>query len=95
VQLLSADGQLVAGQDGVPGGGYTPTTAWQSGVPVVDHRGLVLPAQLAPGEYQLIAGLYDSASGSLTGISGQRLPVTDVDGNPAGDFVRLATVQVR
>jgi hypothetical protein len=93
VQLLSADGQLVAGQDGVPGGGYTPTTEWQSGIPVVDHRGLVLPAQLAPGEYQLIAGLYDPAGGSPTGI--KRLPVTNVDGNPGGDFVRLGTVQVR
>jgi hypothetical protein len=87
VQLLGPDGSLVAQQDGIPGGGYMPTTAWQPGQPVADRRGLELPVDLAPGDYMLIAGLYDAATG-------QRLPVTRPDGAMAGDFVRLGALRV-
>jgi hypothetical protein len=87
VQLVAPDGRLVAQQDGIPGGGYAPSTGWTPGTPVADRRGLALPDDLAPGDYTLIAGLYDAATG-------QRLPVTGPDGTPAGDFVRLGTIQV-
>ena len=87
VQLIAPDGSLVAQQDGIPGGGYAPSTGWTPGEPVADRRGLALPDDLAPGDYTLIAGLYDAATG-------QRLPVTGPDGAAAGDFVRLGTVQV-
>jgi len=87
VQLLSLDGQLVAGQDGEPGGGYAPGTGWALGVFITDRRGLLLPDTLAPGEYTLIAGLYDAATG-------QRLPVTDQASATVGDSVRLATVRM-
>lgn len=88
VQLLAPDGSLVAQQDGIPGGGYAPSTGWTPGTPVADRRGLALPADLAPGDYTLIAGLYDAATG-------QRLPVSGTDGAPQGDFARLGTVTVR
>ena len=87
VQLIAPDGSLVAQQDGIPGGGYAPSTGWTPGEPVADRRGLALPDDLAPGDYTLIAGLYDAATG-------QRLPVTGPDGAAAGDFVRLGTIQV-
>jgi hypothetical protein len=87
VQLLAADGRLMAQQDGIPGGGYAPSTGWQPGITVADRRGLVLPADLAPGDYTLIAGLYDAATGP-------RLPVTGPDGATAGNFVRLGTIRV-
>jgi hypothetical protein len=87
VQLLSADGRLVVGQDGAPAGGYAPATTWEPGAFVTDRRGLLLPEKLVPGEYLLIAGLYDAATG-------QRLPVTALSGAPLGDFVRLGTVHV-
>jgi len=87
VQLLAADGRLVVGQDGVPAGGYAPGTSWEPGAFVTDRRGLLLPEKLAAGEYHLIAGLYDSATG-------QRLSVTDLSATPLGDFVRLGTVRV-
>lgn len=87
VQLLAADGRLVAQQDGVPGGGYAPSSGWQPGAAVADRRGLALPPDLAPGEYTLIAGLYDAATG-------QRLPVTGPDGTARGDFVTLGAIHV-
>ena len=87
VQLIAPDGSLVAQQDGIPGGGYAPSTGWTPGKPVADRRGLALPDDLAPGNYTLIAGLYDAATG-------QRLPVTGPDGTAAGDFVRLGTIKV-
>jgi hypothetical protein len=87
VQLIAPDGRLVAQQDGVPGGGYAPSTGWKPGEPVADRRGLMLPGDLASGDYTLIAGLYDAATG-------MRLPVTGSDGAAGGDFVRLGTVRV-
>ena len=87
VQLLASDGRLVAQQDGVPGGGYSPSIDWRPGAPVTDRRGLTLPLDLPAGEYTLIAGLYDAASG-------QRLAVAGLDGAPQGDFMRLMTVRV-
>ncbi len=66
---LSADPQTppVVQQDGEPQAGFAPTTDWVPGDEVRDLRGLRLPADLAPGRYQLILGLY--------GPDGTRLPV--------------------
>lgn len=82
LQLLNADGGLVAQQDSAPNGGYSPTTGWKSGVPVISHHALALPADLPPGDYRLIAGLYDPASG-------QRLVTAK-----GADFVALGRVLV-
>jgi hypothetical protein len=54
-------------QDGEPQAGFAPTTDWVPDDEVHDLRGLRLPADLAPGRYQLILGLY--------GPDGTRLPV--------------------
>ena len=54
---------------------------------MADRRGLALPDDLAPGDYTLIAGLYDA-------VTGLRLAVTGSDGTPQGDFVRLGTVRM-
>lgn len=58
VHLLSSDGSVIAQHDGDPGSGFTPTTRWQPGELVPDRHTLLLPADLAPGEYSLAAGLY-------------------------------------
>ncbi|NDJ62208.1 MAG: hypothetical protein GYB67_13865 [Chloroflexi bacterium] len=57
--LRHADGAPVTQSDAQPGGGFAPTSGWQVGVPVWDHRGLQLPSDLAPGDYQLWVKLYD------------------------------------
>lgn len=59
--LRDANGAEVAQADGEPGGGFFPTSGWQPGVPVWDNRAIQLPANLAPGTYQLWIKLYDFA----------------------------------
>lgn len=71
LQLLAADGSLAAQHDNPPNGGYTPTSTWRAGESIVVRHGLVLPAEVAPGPYRLIAGLYDPTTGQrLTTESG-------------------------
>ncbi|MBE7551898.1 MAG: phospholipid carrier-dependent glycosyltransferase [Anaerolineales bacterium] len=80
LQLLAADGALVAQHDSPPNAGYTPTSTWPSGQPVLDRHALAIPLDLPTGDYRLIAGLYNPATG-------QRLPV-----DQQGDFVELGQV---
>ncbi len=57
LQLLDADGALVAQRDSEPHGGLAPTTTWQPGDEVSDRHALLI--DLPPGDYTLIIGLYD------------------------------------
>ena len=63
-----------------------PATAWQPGEYLSDQTCLDLPADLAPGSYNLLVGLYDETSGT-------RLPVS-VEGRPQGDHLLLETYRV-
>ena len=81
VQVLGPDGLPVAQSDRPPVAGFRLTSAWSPGDAITDRHGVPLPADLPPGEYRLIAGLYRAD----TGI---RLPT------PTGDFVDLGTVRV-
>ncbi len=78
VQALDAANHLVGQRDAEPA---TSSAAWTPGRPVLDRHGLLIEPGTPPGEYRIIAGLYDAASG-------QRLPA------PAGDFVELGTLAV-
>lgn len=82
VQLLDAGGFLAAQRDSEPGGGLAKTINWQPGAPVLDNHALALPRDLPPGDYTLIAGLYNIDDASA------RLPVGD------GDYLALARVRV-
>ncbi len=77
VQLLDAREQVIVQRDGEPAGGSLPTTAWKVGELVTDNHGLSLPFGTPPGDYRLIAALYDAETGL-------RLPVE------GGDAVELA-----
>ncbi|MGQ9888601.1 MAG: glycosyltransferase family 39 protein [Aggregatilineales bacterium] len=59
VQLLNADGALVAQRDSEPGGGLALTTTWRPGEPITDRHALIIPDSLTPAQYALIIGLYD------------------------------------
>jgi hypothetical protein len=87
VQLLNADGVLVAQKDNEPGEGLYPTSIWEAGQVVSDPYLIPLPVELPSGSYELIAGLY-------TWPSMQRLPVY-VGGQPAGDYASLIRLDVR
>jgi hypothetical protein len=81
LQLLNEHNEVVAGWDEEPLAGHYPTTRWSPGEVIADTFLLPLPAGgLPPGDYRLIAGLYDFETG-------QRLPATTAEG--VGDFVEL------
>jgi hypothetical protein len=63
VQLLDEEGRLVTGSDAIPAGWTRPTTGWIAGEYIIDRHELRLPADLTPGSYQLLVGLYDAVSG--------------------------------
>jgi 4-amino-4-deoxy-L-arabinose transferase-like glycosyltransferase len=86
VHILDPQGALVAQHDGVPDEGRRPTPFWQPGIVVSDTHSVVLPSDLAPGEYTLSVGMYD-----WPGL--QRLHV--VNGPAAGeDHIILETIRI-
>jgi hypothetical protein len=84
VQLLDEAGQVRAQHDGQPGDGTLITTTWAPGEYVREGHRLALPDDLPAGDYRLIVGMYLPESG-------ERLPVYDQTGRPAGDHVVLNT----
>jgi hypothetical protein len=83
IQLLNESGQVVAQIDAPPQGGAAPTTTWLPGEILPDAYSLPLPANLPPGPYRLITGLYRPDTGA-------RLPVAG-----GGDFVELSPLTVQ
>jgi 4-amino-4-deoxy-L-arabinose transferase-like glycosyltransferase len=73
LQLLDAQNRRVAGYDAQPLDGLYPTSRWQPGEVIISDFALSVPASLPSTTYRLVTGFYDLASG-------QRLPVTAVDG---------------
>ncbi len=78
VQLYSAELGMAAQRDAPPQQGANPTWAWVPGEVVVDTHILQVRDDAAPGDYQLLVGLYDPRDGA-------RLPVRDQDGNTLPD----------
>lgn len=62
IHLLDSGGKLVAQTDGQPGNWTRPTGGWQPGETIIDPHALWVP-DLAPGDYTLIGGLYEPATG--------------------------------
>jgi 4-amino-4-deoxy-L-arabinose transferase-like glycosyltransferase len=81
VQLLDAADQVVAQRDGEPVGGSRPTDTWRAGEQILDNYALPLPLGTPPGEYRLLAALYDAQSGQRLQYAG-------------GDAVALGSVFV-
>jgi hypothetical protein len=85
VHVVGPDGQNVAQQDWQPLQNYAPTHLWSKGLRLVDDRyAIQLPSDLAPGTYEVRAGMYTDAG---------RLPVTR-SGEPAGDYAVVGTFEV-
>jgi hypothetical protein len=58
-----SDGQPLAQADGPPMAGRWPTSLWLPGVALDDLHTIPLPPDLPPGDYHLLVGLYDPATG--------------------------------
>ncbi len=82
VQLLDANNQLAAQHDSQPGNNTLITSAWAKGEYVLDTHRLSLPADLPPGKYRLIVGMYRPETGD-------RLPAFDSNGQAIGDHLSL------
>jgi hypothetical protein len=68
-QILDPDGQLIASHDGLPLDGTAPTNTWPVGEMQVDRHLIELPSNLKPGDYTLVAGLYNASHERVRGIS--------------------------
>jgi hypothetical protein len=78
----------VAQMDRPPAEGAYPTSLWDPGEVIRDVVRIPLSAQVPPGDYEIVAGLYEFATGV-------RLPVVDAAGKRApDDAVSLTTVTV-
>lgn len=62
---LAADGSLAFGRDSEPDNGLSPLTSWASGTTHVELRGLLIPLDTPPGQYQIQLGLYQTANGQV------------------------------
>jgi hypothetical protein len=79
----------LAQHDGPPGGGCCPANTWTESEVIVDRHVISIAADLAPGSYNLVAGMYDEETGT-------RLPVFDRDGNQLPhDRVTISTVVIQ
>ncbi|MGH2458134.1 MAG: glycosyltransferase family 39 protein [Chloroflexota bacterium] len=87
VHLRDASNRTVAQVDQQPTKGSFPTTAWRPGDLIWDRYTLVLPADLPPGDYHLVAGLYRLATL-------QRLMANVGDGQPPTNEVTIGRITV-
>lgn len=85
IHLVDSDGNVVAQSDVLPGQGQWLTKSWQPQEWITDQIALSLPADLSPGQYQLLVGWYHLKTG-------QRLPLVD---SPEHTSFELGTVEVR
>jgi hypothetical protein len=82
VHVIDDSGKLWTQDDSRPLHYASNTNRWLPGQAILDVHELTLPSGMPPGNYQVRAGLYNEQDG-------QRLPVTDGQGNALGDQVLL------
>ena len=86
--VRSDDSGPIAQGDSMPLHGYRPTSQWDPGDFMVDEQEIKLPADLPPGAYELLIGMYRPESM-------QNLAVHDAPRVLPGDRVVLSGVTVR
>jgi hypothetical protein len=87
VHLANEMEEIVAQGDGVPVGGFRPTTSWRAGEVIQDNHLIPVPADTPAGIYRLWIGFFDPETGQRLRVTmnGEQLP----DGR-----LLLQTVQV-
>ena len=88
VQVIDEEG-IKAGQvDRIPCDGGCPTTTWRTGDLVGERYDLSIGIDVPPGQYQIISGMYDLATG-------QNLPWLDAQGGSDGNHLVLGVIDVQ
>ncbi len=87
LHLIDARETIYAQVDSQPAGGARPTSTWTTADPFIDRYALQLPPDLLPGIYYVQIGWYDWQTLD-------RLPVVSADGEPFGERVIIAEVEV-
>lgn len=87
-QLIGPDGLVWAQKDNPPQAGRYPTTLWPVADRVVDRYELLVPENAPAGDYRLLVGMYNWATG-------ERLPAFTDSGNVLPDnAIQLTTITV-
>jgi hypothetical protein len=81
-QVSGQSGSIVAQMDRPTGSGAYPTSLWDPGEIIRDSIQVPVPPQVPTGEYEIVVGLYDFATG-------RRLFVLNQNGESIGDHIRL------
>lgn len=89
IHLIDSSKQIVAERNMQPLGGQAPMKLWTANDWLQDPQTLILPENLAPGEYTLRIGLYDQQS-----KKGRRQGIWDESGEFVGDGADLARITV-
>jgi hypothetical protein len=87
VHLIGSDGGLVGQVDRIPGNGTAPTSSWAEGQVIVDEVALPTAPGAEAGPYRIAIGFYDAAHG-------ERLSVTDGDGEVLPQNRAILPVQI-
>jgi hypothetical protein len=90
VHLVDANDQIVAESNSIPQGGAFPMPRWSEGDWVADQHTIPLPAELPPGEYRLLVGLYRADTRSQ-----RREDVWAADGSELGSYVELGEITIK
>ncbi|MEW5957971.1 MAG: hypothetical protein AB1801_09625, partial [Chloroflexota bacterium] len=85
-QFLGPDGQVWGQHDNPSKGGWYPLSLWAAGEAAADDYAVRLDPAAPPGEYRLIVGLYDPATGERVRLAAGR--------GTGGDFLEAATITV-
>ena len=88
LHLRDSSNKTVAQIDRQPTNGTDPTSQWHAGDLVWDRITLALPANLPPGKYRLVGGLYRHADL-------KRLPAFLPTGRADSDEVTLSEITIR
>jgi 4-amino-4-deoxy-L-arabinose transferase-like glycosyltransferase len=86
VHVLDASGAVVAQADGKP---ERSTSSWRPGEVITDPHTLTLPADLPPGDYTVLAGLYDASDPAYPRLAAKVDGVARDDGRVPLGVVRV------
>ncbi|MEA3408111.1 MAG: glycosyltransferase family 39 protein [Chloroflexota bacterium] len=88
VHLVDGQEQIVGQGDAPPMNNDYPTSFWGVGETLVDKHRLEVKEDAAPGVCGLFVGLYDPTTG-------ERLPLSDSEGNLKGDRAFVTQMEIR